>query len=62
MDKKKIAVIVGSLRKESFNRRMANALMKLSPESLSLEFVEIGKLPLYNWLFSQCLSDSVVIR
>lgn len=48
MDKKKIAVIVGSLRKESFNRRMANALMKLSPDSLSLEFVEIGKLPLYN--------------
>jgi chromate reductase len=48
MDRKKIAVIVGSLRKESFNRRMANALIKLSPDSLSLEFVEIGALPHYN--------------
>ncbi len=48
MDRKKIAVIVGSLRKESFNRRMAKALIKLSPDSLSLEFVEIGALPLYN--------------
>lgn len=48
MKKKKIAVIVGSLRKESFNRKMAKALMKLSPDSLIPEFVEIGGLPLYN--------------
>jgi len=39
---------VGSLRKESFNRKMAKALMKLSPDSLSLEIIEIGGLPLYN--------------
>ncbi len=44
----KIAVIVGSLRKESYNRKMAKALMKLSPDSLKLEIVEIGELPLYN--------------
>ncbi len=44
----KIAVIVGSLRKESFNRKMAKALIKLSPDALNLEFVEIGGLPLYN--------------
>ncbi len=45
---KKIAVIVGSLRKESWNRKLAKALMKLAPSSLNMEIVEIGQLPLYN--------------
>jgi chromate reductase, NAD(P)H dehydrogenase (quinone) len=45
---KKIVVIVGSLRKESFNRKMAKALMALAPESLMFEIVEIAGLPLYN--------------
>ena len=44
----KIAVLVGSLRKESFNRKTANALVDLAPESLSFEFLEIGNLPLFN--------------
>ena len=48
MSKRNIAVIVGSLRKESFNRKMAKALIKLSPDSLDLEIIEIGGLPLYN--------------
>ena len=48
MTRHKIAVLVGSLRKESFNRKMAKALIKLSPDSLTLEIVEIGGLPLYN--------------
>ena len=48
MAQKKIAVFVGSLRKESFNRKMAKALIKVSPASLKLEIVEIGGLPLYN--------------
>jgi len=43
-----IAVIVGSLRKGSFNRLIAQALQKLAPSSLKLEIVEIGQLPLYN--------------
>ena len=43
-----IVVIVGSLRKESFNRKMANALRELAPAALKLELVEIGQLPLYN--------------
>ncbi len=43
-----IVVIVGSLRKESFNRKMANALRDLSPAALKLDIVEIGQLPLYN--------------
>lgn len=45
---KKIAIIVGSLRKESFNRKMAKALIALAPETLHLEIIEIGMLPLYN--------------
>lgn len=44
----KIAVIVGSLRKDSFNRKIALTLMELAPKSLVMEFVEIGQLPLYN--------------
>jgi chromate reductase len=43
-----IAVFVGSLRKESFNRKTAHALRELAPPSLKLEIVEIGQLPLYN--------------
>jgi chromate reductase, NAD(P)H dehydrogenase (quinone) len=43
-----VAVIVGSLRRESFNRKMARALQELAPESLRLEIVEIGELPLYD--------------
>lgn len=45
---KKIGVFVGSLRKESLNRKMALALMKVAPQSLAFEIVEIGHLPLYN--------------
>jgi len=48
MASKKIAILVGSLRKESFNRKMANALIKLAPPSLQFEFIDIGALPLYN--------------
>jgi chromate reductase len=44
----KVAVLVGSLRKESLNRKVAKALQKLAPPSLDLEIVEIGNLPLYN--------------
>ena len=48
MEKFKIAVLVGSLRKESFNRKVAKELIRLQPEALELEIVEIGSLPLYN--------------
>jgi chromate reductase len=43
-----VAVFVGSLRRESVNRKVANALIELAPASLKLGFVEIGALPLYN--------------
>ena len=44
----KIAVLVGSLRKDSFNRKLALALPALAPQDFSFESLEIGDLPLYN--------------
>ena len=43
-----VAVIVGSLRKGSFNRMTAKVLAALAPAELQLETIEIGQLPLYN--------------
>ena len=43
-----VAVFVGSLRRESWTRRIAVALGRLAPPQLKLEIVEIGDLPLYN--------------
>lgn len=48
MATRKIAVIIGSLRKESFNRRVAKTLMLLAPPTLEMEIVEIGQLAMYN--------------
>ena len=43
-----VAVIIGSLRKESFNRKMAKALVAIAQPPQKLEIVEIGHLPFYN--------------
>jgi chromate reductase, NAD(P)H dehydrogenase (quinone) len=43
-----VCVLVGSLRKASLNRMLANALISLAPPSMKLDIVEIGQLPLYN--------------
>jgi len=43
-----VAVFVGSLRKDSFSRKIAHAVHELAPKSLALDIVEIGGLPLYN--------------
>lgn len=45
---KKVAVIVGSLQKNSLNKLTAKAAIELAPTSLSLEIVEIGQLQMYN--------------
>ena len=45
---RKVAVLVGSLRKESLNRKLALTLAKLAAPALKLEIVEIVDLPLYN--------------
>ena len=47
MAKRKVAVVVGSLRKGSFSRMTAKAMCGLAP-GLDCEIVEIGNLPLYN--------------
>jgi chromate reductase, NAD(P)H dehydrogenase (quinone) len=44
----RIAVIVGSLRRESFNRQLADALAKLAPPELEFAQVRIDDLPLYD--------------
>ena len=48
MSQTQIAVIVGSLRKDSINRKLAQALTTLAPADFTLKIVEIGDLPLYN--------------
>ena len=48
MSQYQIAVIVGSLRRDSINRKLANALIKLGPSEFSFKQLEIGDLPLYN--------------
>lgn len=44
----RIAVIVGSLRKDSLNRRLADALARMAPEGFDLTQLRIDDLPLYN--------------
>lgn len=46
--KHNVAVLVGSLRKGSYSRMMANAAAKLSPDSLALKQIEIGDMAFYN--------------
>ena len=48
MSHAKIAVLVGSLRRDSFNRQLANGLARLAPPDVSFKPLEIGELPLYN--------------
>jgi chromate reductase len=43
-----VCVLVGSLRKASFNGMLANALISLAPSSMKLDIVEVGQLPFYN--------------
>jgi chromate reductase len=48
MHQYRIAVVVGSLRKESLNRKLAYALAKLAPPAFTFSMIEIDNLPLYN--------------
>ncbi len=48
MAQTRIAVIVGSLRRDSFNRKLADALAKLAPPEYELAQLRIDDLPLYN--------------
>jgi len=48
MSQYQIAVVVGSLRRDSFNRKLASAIVKLAPSEFSFKQLKIGDLPLYN--------------
>lgn len=48
MTTRTVAVLVGSLRKDSFSRQVAEALAAVSPQNVKFRFVEIGDLPFYN--------------
>ncbi|HEY5972824.1 MAG TPA: NAD(P)H-dependent oxidoreductase [Pseudoxanthomonas sp.] len=48
MGKVKVAVFVGSLRKDSYNRKLARAVEKLAPEGFEFQHIRIDDLPLYN--------------
>ncbi|MBN1276912.1 MAG: NAD(P)H-dependent oxidoreductase [Deltaproteobacteria bacterium] len=48
MSQYKVAVIIGSLRKDSFNRKLANAIVRLAPSEFTFQQVRIDDLPLYN--------------
>ena len=48
MARHKIAILVGSLRKDSLNRRVAKSICAFASDMLDCEIVEIGDLPLYN--------------
>lgn len=48
MDKLKIGVVIGSLRKESYSRKIANVLMGLAPESADISEIDISNIEMYN--------------
>lgn len=60
MSQYQIAVIVGSLRQDSINRKLAQALVKLGPAGFTFKFLEIGDLPLYNQDQDDHQAESVV--
>lgn len=55
-----IAVIIGSLRRDSFNRKLADAITKLAPAELSFKQIRIDDLPLYNQDDDAKQADSVM--
>jgi chromate reductase, NAD(P)H dehydrogenase (quinone) len=55
-----IAIVVGSLRKDSFNHKLASAITKLAPAEFTFKQVRIDDLPLYNQDDDVRLAESVV--
>lgn len=54
-----VAVLIGSLRKESFSRKIAKAMIAMAAPMLRMEIVEIGQLPLFNQDFEADLPQSI---
>ena len=59
MSQDQIAVIVGSLRRDSYNCRLATAVSRLAPSNFLFSQVQIGDLPLYNQDDDSRPADSV---
>lgn len=59
MSQYQIVVVVGSLRRDSYNRQLANAVVKLAPPEFSFTQVKIGDLPLYNQDDDSAQAESV---
>ena len=59
MPKVNIAVVVGSNRRDSINRRLARALTRLAADKLASTFVQIDDLPMYNQDLESPLPESV---
>src|SRR5450755_2760547 len=59
MKRFKIAVIIGSNRRESINRKLAQALTGLADDKIAFSFVQIDDLPLYNQDLEAELPNSV---
>src|SRR5262245_65509734 len=59
MAKVNVAVVVGSNRRDSINRKLAQALAKLATDKLETKFVQIDDLPMYNQALESPLPASV---
>lgn len=59
MAKLKLGIIVGSNRRESINRRLAQALAGLGADSFEASFIQIDDLPMYNQDLEQPVPDQV---
>ena len=59
MAQTKIAVVVGSIRQDSINRKLARALCALGPQDFSFEQLRIDDLPLFNQDQEKTPADSV---
>ena len=57
MAQTRIAVLIGSLRKESINRRLARALETLAPADFVFDHLRIDDLPLYNQDFDEAYPE-----
>ncbi|NPU25231.1 NADPH-dependent FMN reductase [Bradyrhizobium denitrificans] len=54
-----VAIIVGSIRKESINLKLAKALVKLAPNDFDCDFIRIDDLPVYNQDLDQSPPEAV---
>ena len=62
MDTYKIAILVGSLREQSINRKIARSICAMRGDGLECAMVEIGDLPLYNQDYDKSPDEPAVYR